>query len=1255
MGTTKKNVKTAMKRVLVGLLALAMVLGTIPASSLTVHAAENSGAGYYATENVYVVSSGVRYVQDEDGTLASDGTALAEGYDQEFVSVSNDAYVAPADRYAYTDGKLIQDDNGTLDRNGKSLEEALTRKLNSTTRWLMEKYPFTYADEKVHFVQNSNLNSAYRAYGDSSDYQYLGYSNYSGYGTFSYVMFSPRSGYTYKGYVVNIKDAVFDNPYYVAPADRYSYVGGYYQADNGTYDKDGNALAEGYDQETVTALNPSYVAPENRYKAVSEADVEYATEAEAQAAVQELKDAGYAEASYKVAETKIWHEGKVTWTEASPLVMEGTAGDQASISVLVGSTTSVSAMVTDNDQQIASVKYSVKDSSIVSVSNSGNSLEASITAKKAGTTKVQADVEINGVTYSLYLTVTAVDPKAATINFKYYNSNNAADLAAIKSNADVGSVNTVKYTVELVDSNGNVVTGSAYDSFYNSFSDVNGQACTADSGVVPNVLFGQFSAPAGYTFETSYWYWGGTYDSEKKTVKAFYNMGCKSTAYSSYNSYIAYDSDDYNKDDWNIGNTDRVAYNPTGTLHVVYKAEAAPAITIDMEDWVYDADEGIWDHVVSYTVDGVETTLSDTDNIDISIGKQDQNGRWNFGYSTNENMAGTYKIVVSYTRTDNGQKSEASDEYVISPAPITITVADAEMYKDGNTPAYSATVKYADGEDASDLVELGTYSVDENNKISVSYTVTTRFPQNYTFSVVEGTLTVKETVAIMEAISLTETYNKTNLLAELEAQVNAALDNAPAGYTYTVTKSAEQGIDAGTYTITVSSTYDGAPCPDVVNTLTIVPRDVTIDAQNASKTYGEADPTFTATALGTVNGDKLAYSVSRTGSDENAGSYEDVIVVTVDENAAVNKNYNITVNAADFTINKKDASIVVTDGQTKAYGSDDPAAYEVSVSGTVNNETLDYTVVRAAGEDAGEYALSVALTEGSQVNSNYNITTTGSVYTITPYAVDLSGNVYNDTKTYDNMTYSREYSVQGPKDSVITVTASTDAKNVGTYVLDIVTDVDGNSNYAVTYPVAESKLTINVRNAEVFVDDATKEAGEDDPFFTYRTTGIALGDSITFGCWRAVGDVAGTYTIYVSPVFNPNYRFTYHYGTLTITGSVVEVIEDEETPAAPAPAAVVPAAPVVTPVAEAVTEEPVVEEPAEVVEEPVTEVLEEEPTPLAPTVETETIEDEPVAQTHAASDSVCYIHWMILAAAVVLAVYEALRFMSREKEIKNLK
>src|SRR5206468_1353573 len=150
-------------------------------------------------------------------------------------------------------------------------------------------------------------------------------------------------------------------------------------------------------------------------------------------------------------------------------------------------------------------------------------------------------------------------------------------------------------------------------------------------------------------------------------------------------------------------------------------------------------------------------------------------------------------------------------------------------------------------------------------------------------------------------------------------------------------------------------------------TLHIDPKAASVTADNKGKTYGDDNPTLTATVTGTVNGDTLNYSLATAAVKfSSVGDYP--ITVTL----GVNPNYNVTKADGNLHINAKDAS-VTADNKGKTYGDDNPAL-TATVTGTVNGDTLNYSLATAAVKfsSVGDYPITVTL----GVNPNYNVTKT---------------------------------------------------------------------------------------------------------------------------------------------------------------------------------------------------------------------------------------------------------------------------------------
>src|SRR5439155_926130 len=165
---------------------------------------------------------------------------------------------------------------------------------------------------------------------------------------------------------------------------------------------------------------------------------------------------------------------------------------------------------------------------------------------------------------------------------------------------------------------------------------------------------------------------------------------------------------------------------------------------------------------------------------------------------------------------------------------------------------------------------------------------------------------------------------------------------------------------------------------------------VTPDAK--SKIYGAVDPALTGTLTGFLAADGVTATYSR-APGETVASSPYTISATLSP-AGVLGNYDITYNTAEFTIDKRDAT-VTADNKGKTYGDDNPEL-TATVTGTVNGDTLNYSLATAAVKfsGVGDYAITVTL----GLNPNYNVTKTDGNLHIN--AKDASVTADNKGKTY---------------------------------------------------------------------------------------------------------------------------------------------------------------------------------------------------------------------------------------------------------------
>src|SRR5205807_518415 len=301
----------------------------------------------------------------------------------------------------------------------------------------------------------------------------------------------------------------------------------------------------------------------------------------------------------------------------------------------------------------------------------------------------------------------------------------------------------------------------------------------------------------------------------------------------------------------------------------------------------------------------------------------------------------------------------------------------------------------------------------------------------------------------------------------------------------------------GDYAITVTLGLN--PNYNVTKTdgnLHINAKDASVTADNKSKTYGDDNPTLTATVTGTVNGDTLNYSLSTT-----AVKFSSVGDYTITVTLGLNPNYNVSKTDGKLHINPKAAS-VAADDKGKTYGDDNPTLM-ATVTGTVNGDTLNYSLSTTAVKfsSVGDYTITVTL--GS--NPNYTVSKTDGNLHINPKAAlvtaDDKGKTYGD----DNPTLTATVTgtVNGDMLNYTLSTTALQCSNVGPYPVTVT--LGSNPNYTVAF--TNGTLTINKKHLTVTADNKSKTYNAA-PFtaFTVTITGFTCGDGM------AVVSGSATYT-----------------------------------------------------------------------------------------------------------------------------------------------
>lgn len=157
---------------------------------------------------------------------------------------------------------------------------------------------------------------------------------------------------------------------------------------------------------------------------------------------------------------------------------------------------------------------------------------------------------------------------------------------------------------------------------------------------------------------------------------------------------------------------------------------------------------------------------------------------------------------------------------------------------------------------------------------------------------------------------------------------------------------------------------------------------VTVSLDKTELTYGDELPKITYTFSGLKLSDKES-DFTRTETEFAEKLDADTYTASVTLSGEKTKFYEITVNAADFTVKQRKATITIDEVKNITYGDKVPDL-SASVDGVLKGDSLSYTLNPnyTVGAKPGKYTASVDFDENAAENKNYAITATGRTFTV---------------------------------------------------------------------------------------------------------------------------------------------------------------------------------------------------------------------------------------------------------------------------------
>jgi uncharacterized repeat protein (TIGR01451 family) len=513
--------------------------------------------------------------------------------------------------------------------------------------------------------------------------------------------------------------------------------------------------------------------------------------------------------------------------------------------------------------------------------------------------------------------------------------------------------------------------------------------------------------------------------------------------------------------------------------------------------------------------------------------------------------AGTFvgALGVSFAGDDQFSASTGTSTLTVTKATLTVTTQNAtKVYGDTN-PAFSYVISgFLNNETVAVVSGTANCNTSANSAspagaFPITCSLGTLAATDYNFTFVPATLTITRAPLVLAGNDASRLYGDANpaltsTIVGLKAGdkgtatfATAALSTSPVGtYPIVGTFLPAGGVNASNYIITSSGT------------LTVNPAPLSATAANASRVYGDPNPTFTGTITGAKNGDVFTATFSSAASPTSpVGTYP--ILATLSGAPSVISNYTVTANSGTLTVTPAALSVTAANA-SRIYGDANPA-FGGTITGIKNadNITATYASAAVATSAVGQYPIIPTLVDPGAKLGNYTVSSNNGALTVSP--APLSVTAANAGRLYGDANPVFTGTITGIKNNdAITATYSSVAdptSSVGTFPI-VPTLVDPAlklSNYSVL--VANGILTVSPAPLTVAAANATRIYGDPNPPLSGTISGIKNADNITatFASTATTASAVGSYPI-TPTLVDPagrlgNYSVTSTNGTLTVS------------------------------------------------------------------------------------------------------------------------
>ena len=526
----------------------------------------------------------------------------------------------------------------------------------------------------------------------------------------------------------------------------------------------------------------------------------------------------------------------------------------------------------------------------------------------------------------------------------------------------------------------------------------------------------------------------------------------------------------------------------------------------------------------------------------------------------------------------------------ISPAPVTVTASNASRIYGAGNPALTYTYNgFVNGQNSS-VITGGSVSQSTSAGATSSvgsYPITTSgslTASNYSFSYVNGTLSVTPAPLTVAATSLSKTYGTPN--PALTYSVIGLLNGDTTSGTATLTSTAQTSSGAGGYPITVApGSFSASTNYSVAyanGTLTVNKAVLTVTSGNAIRAYGMANPTFTPPVItGFVNGDSASVVTGAASQTTTATTSSPAGTYPITPAAG-------TLSAANYTFSFVNGTLTVM--QNSATTSGGTLFWSTNTGTQSCNSNATYTYYQyssfifqssagvltpltgsamyyqwngtcAAGVPQGSVPTSLPLNGPNFTVSFYPGTGgsgTASYSPLLSLSLAVSGTfTYGGTVTLTATISNGPTGVVTFYDNGVAITGGMISNNTATLQWSkftagshyFVATWPGNSNYAALTSYSVNQV-ISPAPVTVTASNTSRAYGAANPALTYTYNGFMNGDTasvltggtVTLNTNAGATSPVNSYPISISGSLTAsNYTFNYQNGTLYVTQAPLTV------------------------------------------------------------------------------------------------------------------